>query len=100
MADHVFTIEAGHRCLDGHFPGAPIVPGVILLDHVARAATGRFGGHLRRIVRCKFLAALHPDEECRVELVPKSTSRFRFICNGPHGCVAHGLVEWSAPIDG
>ena len=37
VADHVFTIEAGHRCLDGHFPGAPIVPGVILLDHVARA---------------------------------------------------------------
>ncbi|MES1935590.1 hydroxymyristoyl-ACP dehydratase [Salinisphaera hydrothermalis] len=100
MADHVFTIDTGHRCLDGHFPGAPIVPGVVLLEQVARAAGQRYGGRIRRIVRCKFVAVLHPDQACRVELVPKSASRFQFVCHGPDGCVATGMIEWSTPIDG
>lgn len=100
MADHVFTIDTGHCCLDGHFPGAPIVPGVVLLDHVARAAAERYGGCLRRIVRCKFVAALRPDEACCIELAPKSASRLQFACNGPDGCVAMGVIEWSTPIDG
>ncbi|MGB7757441.1 MAG: hypothetical protein WBL23_15405 [Salinisphaera sp.] len=100
MADHIFTIDAGHRCLDGHFPGAPIVPGVVLLDHVGRAATNRYGGRLRRIVRCKFVAVLHPGEPCAVELTRKSACRLQFACNGPAGCVAHGVLEWSDRIDG
>ena len=30
-----FVIAPGHPCLEGHFPGRPIVPGVILLDRIA-----------------------------------------------------------------
>jgi len=31
------TIGAEHPALAGHFPGAPILPGVLLLDEMLRA---------------------------------------------------------------
>ena len=100
MADPVFSIARDHPCLDGHFPGAPIVPGVVLLDHVGRVAASRYGGRIRRIVRCKFVAALYPEQACSVELTPRSSTRLQFRCAGPAGELAHGVIEWSTPVDG
>jgi 3-hydroxymyristoyl/3-hydroxydecanoyl-(acyl carrier protein) dehydratase len=34
------TIAAEHPALAGHFPGSPIVPGVVLLDEMVRALEG------------------------------------------------------------
>lgn len=39
-----FMIPADHPCLAGHFPGRPIVPGVVLLDEVAAALGVAPGG--------------------------------------------------------
>ena len=33
MTSGSFVIPADHRALPGHFPGNPVVPGVVLLDH-------------------------------------------------------------------
>jgi 3-hydroxyacyl-[acyl-carrier-protein] dehydratase len=51
-------IAANHPALAGHFPGNPVVPGVLLLSEVT--VTG--------IQRVKFLKALLPEEEFQVEL--------------------------------
>jgi 3-hydroxymyristoyl/3-hydroxydecanoyl-(acyl carrier protein) dehydratase len=40
---HSFRIEPDHPALDGHFPGRPVVPGVVLLDE-ALAAVAREAG--------------------------------------------------------
>ncbi len=64
----VFTIEAGHPALPGHFPGQPIVPGVVLLDHAVlriAAALGR-AAQPSRLASVKFLATVAPNEPVAV----------------------------------
>ena len=53
-------VPAGSRCLDGHFPGNPIVPGAVILAYLAARleATGRV---LERVERIKFQRVLLPD---------------------------------------
>ena len=78
-----FTIPADHPSLPGHFPGRPLVPGVLLLDRVLEAIEARNPalGALR-LPQVKFLQPLLPGEEARVELESISASdaapRWRF----------------------
>ncbi len=64
-----FTVAADHLSLPGHFPGRPLVPGVVVLDRVLEAIEGAHGplGPLR-LPQVKFLQPLLPDESARVEL--------------------------------
>lgn len=59
-----FTIPAGHPALPGHFPGMPIVPGVVLLDLAlsAIAEVLQTSAAGCRINSVKFLSPLRPDE--------------------------------------
>jgi 3-hydroxymyristoyl/3-hydroxydecanoyl-(acyl carrier protein) dehydratase len=61
-------IPADHPALAGHFLGEPIVPGVVLLDYVLRAA----GKGKARFPSVKFHAPLRPGEEFEV-YVDKNT---------------------------
>lgn len=59
---HSAQIDPGHPALAGHFPGNPIVPGVVLLD-LAIAAFCTEQGHpcaIQKILSVKFLSPLQP----------------------------------------
>lgn len=64
-----FVIAPDHPSLPGHFPGRPLVPGVVLLDRVLAAIEARHGplGALR-LPQVKFLQPLRPGEAARIEL--------------------------------
>lgn len=65
-----FTIAADHPCLAGHFPGRPLVPGVVLLEQVLQAIeahTGIQAGALR-LPQAKFIAPLLPGQAATVVL--------------------------------
>ncbi len=64
-------VPAQHPSLAGHFPGNPVVPGVVLLDGVIAAAEAWLGAefHVAGLSQAKFLAQLKPDEAARIELV-------------------------------
>lgn len=58
-------ITASHPALPGHFPGHPVVPGVVLLDAVIEALPRHAGGAVRvsGFPSVKFLAPLLPEQE-------------------------------------
>lgn len=56
-------ISADHPSLPGHFPGAPLVPGVVILDEVLAALDEwRKDCQVTEIRTVKFLVPLKPDE--------------------------------------
>ena len=57
-------IAADHPALPGHFPGAPIVPGVLLLDEALRAAaSAQRAADYWRIGSAKFIKPVRPGRD-------------------------------------
>ena len=78
-----FVIPADHPSLPGHFPGNPVVPGVVILDRVFAAIESEHGTAAAwRLPQVKFLQPLLPGEPARVELdrtqVQGAAPRWRF----------------------
>lgn len=92
-----FTIAATHPALAGHFPGRPIVLGVVLIEAVTEAARAAYElGPAMALPRAKFLAPVLPDQEVAVELTRPTPSRIAFICRVADRIVATGDVEFAA----
>ena len=73
-----FSIPHDHASLPGHFPGRPIVPGVVLLERVLEAIelTHAPLGALR-MPQVKFMQPLLPGEPAKVVLEGEAP-RWRF----------------------
>lgn len=87
-----FCVPATHAALPGHFPGQPLVPGVVLLDAVAQALRAWRGERLVRIAEAKFVAPLWPAEPAEVRL-SESGERVRFEIRRGEVLLARGIVE-------
>jgi 3-hydroxyacyl-[acyl-carrier-protein] dehydratase len=80
------AIASDHPAFAGHFPGAPIVPGVVLLD-LALDAIGRLTGtdlSACRINSVKFLSPVTPGEPVQVkcEILNNGALGFDILSNG------------------
>lgn len=93
--EQALCIDAAHPALPGHFPGHPLVPGVILLEQVALALHAWRGQRLARVMEAKFVAPLLPDEAAIVHLTETvaDRSQFRFEIRRDGNLLARGLVE-------
>jgi 3-hydroxymyristoyl/3-hydroxydecanoyl-(acyl carrier protein) dehydratase len=86
-------IAASHPALAGHFPGQPVVPGVVLLDRVAAALERLGAGHVSGFSQVKFVRPLLPEQ--RVELVIELDAGARFRISDGAQLIASGSVELS-----
>lgn len=87
-----FRIPHDHPAIAGHFPGNPVVPGVVVLDCVVAAIEARDGPlPPLRLPQVKFLSPLRPGEDAEV-LLEGGGGRWRFRVVRAGGDVATGEV--------
>ena len=99
--DVLSLIHADHPSLPGHFPGAPLVPGVIILDEVVAALDeSRRDSQLSGIRSVKFLAPLKPQQPFTISLsaTSKDAGEVSFCCRADERVIVEGrlAVVWGA----
>jgi 3-hydroxyacyl-[acyl-carrier-protein] dehydratase len=64
------VIQPSHPCLAGHFPGFPILPGVLVLERVLAAAENHLGQPVtnHQFLNVKFLSPVLPGNEINVNI--------------------------------
>ena len=100
---HSFRIEPDHPALDGHFPGRPVVPGVVLLDE-ALAAVARETGLAAplRLERVKFASPVLPGDTVTVLLADAKldSSPLAFACTVGERRVLSGIARFQNEPEG
>ena len=96
MSAHVVNriIDPAHPSLPGHFPGQPVVPGVVMLDEVI-AAISEWRGQVfvpAAFPSVKFLVPLLPGEKFTIRL-QEQDGRIDFECMRETQVLLRGVVR-------
>ena len=94
LAETRCRVAADHPSLAGHFPGDPVVPGVVILDAVLRAVKDRFPGRRAAgLPSVKFTRPLRPGGEFAIRLREDGPGRLRFECADGEGVFVNGGIR-------
>ncbi|MCD6666382.1 3-hydroxyacyl-ACP dehydratase FabZ family protein [Hydrogenophaga bisanensis] len=88
-----WQVPADHPAFAGHFPGRPIVPGVVLLDRVLWMAGRERGFTGWTVAQAKFLRPVAPAEMLVFRLMdtPRGALGFEIRCGDE--LVATGVLQ-------
>lgn len=88
------TIAPDDPSLDGHFPGRPIVPAVVLLDLASRALRAQAPhARVRGVAQAKFQSPLLPGETLHIECeFHEGAASAGFRCVSAGRVVADGVL--------
>ncbi|MDQ6621799.1 MAG: AMP-binding protein [Pseudomonadota bacterium] len=89
------AVPYDHPVFDGHFPGRPILPGVVLLDEALSSiavATARAARDWR-VDSAKFLSPVEPGTQLTITHFPQQSGSVRFEIRATDRVVATGIVS-------
>jgi len=90
------AITADHPSLPGHFPDAPLVPGVLILDEVLAALRDQQRDcQLAAIRTVKFLQPLRPEQQFTICFSTSNAeaTEVNFYCRIEDRVIAEGQLE-------
>src|SRR5689334_285190 len=89
-----FRIPATHAALPGHFPGRPVVPGVVLLDEALALVRTAWPNDGTALPRVKFLRPVLPGETVDVAAALAEPGRVDFLASVGGQPVLRGSVSF------
>ena len=94
MTSTPLSLPVPHPATEGHFPGAPILPGVVLLDEAVRVIEAALGAQATawRVSTVKFLSPAGPQEPLRLEHERLASGAIRFTISTADRIVATGQM--------
>ena len=94
-----WTVPLDHPAFAGHFPGTPILPGVVLLDIALQTIADASGIELNccEISSVKFLSPANPGDELVIQHVISASGAIRFeIAAGTRKIASGSIVAKSS----
>ncbi len=98
VLERAWSVPADHPALPGHFPGRPIVPGVMLLNAV-EATLADHGFRVRECLQVKFIAPVAPASPLTLRLEISEGRQVRFVIHAAGQAAVAGVLLCSRVED-
>jgi 3-hydroxymyristoyl/3-hydroxydecanoyl-(acyl carrier protein) dehydratase len=97
--ERTLAVSNEHPALPGHFPGRPIVPGVVVLDQVIETLKEAYGHALvvAGLPAVKLSSPLLPEEPLTIAVERDDVETVAFTCRVGNRLVASGSIRISVP---
>lgn len=96
-SSRTLCVDHAHPSLPGHFPGMPVVPGVVLLSEILADQRRQLPRvQVMGIKKLKFLRMLLPDQGFTVEFAEPGANGLRFKCWQDGAVLAEGNLALRA----
>ncbi|HWV16405.1 MAG TPA: hypothetical protein VN030_13310 [Cellvibrio sp.] len=88
-----------HACFPHHFPGAPLVPGALLLQWIFASFARAQKIQVQHIQQVKFLAPVLPGDHLQIDFATSDDRQLRFDCYRDQTLIAKGKLLYRMDSD-